>query len=457
MNSMLSRREFSLLSLALLSMMIMGCAGTAPGPETELAFAIPEQSEWVDYGTIFEAGDEGEWDNLLWGGFTGTAVKRDGTYYLYYQGASDYLGAPYDTVVWRAIGVATSQDGVNFMKYAGNPVATWFPSGYPEGNGEEGAASGGVTLDDNGDIALFYGANTAFSATKVHADGRLALSDDGFDFTDVGAVLQNDDGSLWGSGDELFPIAAIHDAGQWIVYYLPNGGLQGRNLGVAWGDARDDLRNSAAARSGLATISAWGMAGKARVGPKTYAIFTNWVTDPRTEVRLMSLDAPDRLSDPIEVYRFEDASQVTVILDEESRTWFMYYRGQDRYGVKLAPAGPADTTPPTAPANVTAAAVSDRQIDLSWQTAVDAETGIVQYKVFRNGDYLATVKGLEFSDTGLTEDTEYTYSISAVNYHGVEGPQSAAITSTTLKRAEISEIHFLPCILAATWQDSLAI
>jgi hypothetical protein len=441
---MLSHYVFSLLPLALLSIIIIGCADKPPGPDIELDFTIPAQSDWVDYGTIFEAGKEGEWDHLLWGGFTATVMKKDGTYYLYYQGASEYLGAPYDTVVWRAIGVATSQDGVSFTKYDGNPVVTWFPSGIPEGNGEEGAVSGGVTLDANGDIALYYGANTAFSATKVHADGRLAISEDGFQFTDVGSVLEYNDSSLWGSGDELFPIAAIHDAGQWIVYYLPNGGGNRRNLGVAWGDARDDLRNSAAARSGLAKISAWGTAGKAKVGPKIYAIFTNWVTDPRTEVRLVSLDAPDKFSNLLEVYRFDDVSQATVILDEESRTWFMYYRGPERYGVKLAPAGPVDITPPTTPVNISAVTVSDSQIDLSWKPAVDAETGIFQYKLFRNGDYLTTVKGLEFSDTDLVEATAYTYSISAVNLHGVEGPQSTAITITRLKRAESSKTHFIP-------------
>lgn len=55
---------------------------------------IPTQSDWVDYGTIFRAGASGEWDYLLWGGFTATAVKKDGTYYLYYQGARDYQDTP---------------------------------------------------------------------------------------------------------------------------------------------------------------------------------------------------------------------------------------------------------------------------------------------------------------------------------------------------------------------------
>ncbi len=441
--------NLSLLTLVIFLLIVMGCTAV-PSLEAELDYTIPKQSDWVDYGAIFEAGIEGEWDHLLWGGFTGTAVKRDGAYFLYYQGSSEYLGAPDDTVAWRAIGMATSQDGVNFTKYENNPVVTWFPSGYPDGYGEEGATSGGVTLDANGDIILYYGANTAYSPTAVHADGRLAISNDGFDFTDAGAVLKYNDSSIWGSGDELFPIAAIRDADQWIVYYLPNGGGVGRNLGVAWGDAQDNLSNSSAVRSGLASINAWGMAGKAYVGPKTYAIFINWVTDPRTEARLMSLDAPNKLSDPVEVYRFEDVTQATVILDEESRTWFMYYRSSDsdQYGVKLAPAGPIDATSPTAPVNLSAVAVSDGQINLSWDPAEDPDTGIAQYKVYRDGNFVSTVKGLEFSDTGLEGATDYTYTLSAVNYHGIEGPQSQAITATTLERPEICECNYLPFLLS---------
>jgi hypothetical protein len=420
--------------MAVLTSLMVTCTNGISPRKLDSDVQIPSQSDWVDYGPIFEAGADGEWDHLLWGGFTNTAVKRDGAFYLYYQGASGIRVEPDETVEWRAIGVATSQDGINFTKFDENPVVTWFPSGYPSGNGEEGAASGGVTLDGDGNIVMFYGANTAASPTSVHADGRLALSKDGFNFTDVGAVLRRDDDSIWGSGDELFPIAAIHDTGQWVVYYLPNGRGIRRKLGVAWGDARDDLSHSARVRSGISAISAWGTAGKAKVGPKTYAIFTNWVTDPRTEVWLMSLDTPNRFSDPVEVYRFDDVSQATVILDEERRSWFMYYRGENRYGVKLAPAGPIDTIPPTVPADVTAEAVSDSQTDLSWGSSTDAETGVVLYKLYRNGDYLTTAKGLEFSDIGLDEATRYTYSLSAVNYHGVEGRQSASVTVTTPAR-----------------------
>jgi hypothetical protein len=112
----------------------------------------------------------------------------------------------------------------------------------------------------------------------------------------------------------------------------------------------------------------------------------------------------------------------------------MYYRNADHsaYGVKLAPMGAPDTTPPTIPQNVFSQPISDRQIDITWDPATDQETGIVQYKVFRNGLHLGTVKGWTFSDTGLTEKTHYSYEVSAVNYHGGEGPRSAPVTGTTL-------------------------
>jgi hypothetical protein len=165
----------------------------------------------------------------------------------------------------------------------------------------------------------------------------------------------------------------------------------------------------------------------------------------------VSLDASNNLSAPVEVYRFEDVQQATIILDEQSGTWFMYYRGENRYGLKLAPAGPLDTTPPTAPANLTTVAVSDSQIDLSWEPALDSETGIAQYKIFRDGDFLEAVKGLAFSDTGLDEAIEYTYAVSAVNYHGVEGPQSTLVAGSTLTSNELSQIIFLPCQMAAIW------
>ena len=52
----------------------------------------------------------------------------------------------------------------------------------------------------------------------------------------------------------------------------------------------------------------------------------------------MSLQSPYNLSEPVEIYQFDDVQQATLLLDAEAQTWFMYYRTyENSYGVKTAP------------------------------------------------------------------------------------------------------------------------
>jgi len=319
----------------------IGCADNPPVVTIPANIQLPAQADWVDHGTIFEAGAPGEWDHYLWGGFAFSVIKKDGTYYLYYQGSSDYRTDFDETVLWRSIGVATSQDGVNFTKYEGNPILTWFPNQ----NGEEGAVSSGVTLGNAGEIILFYGANTELSATKVNADIRVASSPDGLHFSDLGIALDHEDRSIWGSGDELFSVDAILDQGKWIVFYIPNGTLQSGKLGVAYGNRYDALNTSSTVKSGNNTIPVWGTAGHVKIDQDTYALILNNIRKNRIEVRLTSLISPNNMSAPLVTYQFEDIQQANILLDEETDTWFLYYRAPDRYGVMVAPmSSPVTTT-----------------------------------------------------------------------------------------------------------------
>jgi len=271
----------------------------------------------------------------LWGGFAFSVIKKDGTYYLYYQGSSDYRTVYDETVLWRAIGVATSIDGIHFTKYAGNPVLTWFPNEY----GEEGTVSSGITLGKQGETFLFYGANTQTGPATIRADARASSSLDGFNFTDLGIVLNREDRSVWGSGDELFPVTAIHDSGKWIVYYIPNGTSGGGLLGVAYGDQYNALTRSSAVESEGEPVAVWGTAGNVKLDASIYALILNNVRERRTEVRLVSLQKPNHVTEPVANYQFNEVQQAVILLDEERGTWFMYYRTHENsYGLKLAPA-----------------------------------------------------------------------------------------------------------------------
>jgi hypothetical protein len=303
---------------------------------------IPAQEDWMDHGIILESGAQGEWDLYLWGGFAFSVIKKDGTYYLYYQGSSDYRTEYDETVLWRAIGVATSQDGIHFTKYEGNPILNWFPNQY----GEEGAVSSGLTLGGQGETILFYGANTQSGPTTVNADARAASSPDGFYFTDLGVVIDRKDRSVWGSGDEIFPVNAIFDSGQWIVYYIPNGVPESGQLGVAYGNQYNALENSSVVTSNDQPISVWGTAGCVKLDSDTYAFILNNVREQRTEIRLMSLQTPHILSEPVAVYQFDEVQQAALLLDQENETWFMYYRTHENsYGVKTAPMERQDPAP----------------------------------------------------------------------------------------------------------------
>jgi hypothetical protein len=139
------------LNFFLLVVPLIILSACAPTHTFEANMIIPTQADWVDCGPIFSAGAEEEWDYILWGGFASTVVKRDGIFYLYYQGSDGYDDIEH-TVTWRSIGVATSSDGFNFTKYAQNPVLTWFP----RNNLEEGAVSGDGAKSPSTFYELYY-------------------------------------------------------------------------------------------------------------------------------------------------------------------------------------------------------------------------------------------------------------------------------------------------------------
>ena len=323
-----------ILVICCLISLIGACSNATPEVPLMSNIKIPSQTDWVDHGIILDAGTDDEWDYYLWGGFAFSVIKKADTYFLYYQGSSDYRTEFDESVLWRSIGAATSDDGINFSKYENNPILTWFPNNY----GEEGAVSSGITVDEQGQTFLFYGANTQESDITVNADVRAASSVDGFNFIDMGIVLDHRDGSVWGRGDEIFVVDAIYDDGQWIIYYIPNGTPESGNLGVAYGTQYDGFNKTSVVTSSKKPIPVWGTAGHIKLDNDLYALILNNVREQRTEVRLMSLQSPYNLSEPVEIYQFDDVQQATLLLDAEAQTWFMYYRTyENSYGVKTAP------------------------------------------------------------------------------------------------------------------------
>lgn len=91
-----------------------------------------------------------------------------------------------------------------------------------------------------------------------------------------------------------------------------------------------------------------------------------------------------------------------------------------------------DTTPPSAPTGLNANPLSESQIDLVWDTSHDPESGIAYYKLYRDGSLVAQPPDTFYSDTGLNENTTYTYEVSAVNGAGIESNLSPSANATTV-------------------------
>ena len=94
--------------------------------------------------------------------------------------------------------------------------------------------------------------------------------------------------------------------------------------------------------------------------------------------------------------------------------------------------GTSDTTPPSAPANLTATAAGATTASLSWTASTD-NVGVTGYTISRDGTAIGTVSGstTTFSDTGLTPGTAYTYQVTASDAAGNVSQPSNSATVTT--------------------------
>ena len=84
--------------------------------------------------------------------------------------------------------------------------------------------------------------------------------------------------------------------------------------------------------------------------------------------------------------------------------------------------------PPAVPTGLTVRATLPTQIDLSWT----ASAGASQYKIYRNGVLLAATTGTVYSDTAVAANTQYAYTITAIDTTGSESSPSGQTDQTVV-------------------------
>jgi chitodextrinase len=94
-----------------------------------------------------------------------------------------------------------------------------------------------------------------------------------------------------------------------------------------------------------------------------------------------------------------------------------------------------DSTPPTAPSDLSAVPISFDRVDLKWTAATDA-VGVTGYRVRRDGEQIGTVSGTttSYSDLSVAPATSYMYTVEAVDAAGNVSPPATAVTATTPHR-----------------------
>ncbi|MEO3804937.1 glycosyl hydrolase family 18 protein [Nonomuraea sp. B1E8] len=94
--------------------------------------------------------------------------------------------------------------------------------------------------------------------------------------------------------------------------------------------------------------------------------------------------------------------------------------------------GGDDTSAPSVPGNLRSTGVTDRSVSLAWNASTD-NVGVTGYEVYRGGTLVATVTGTTHTDTGLSPETRYSYTVRARDAAGNRSAASGAVNATTAK------------------------
>lgn len=95
---------------------------------------------------------------------------------------------------------------------------------------------------------------------------------------------------------------------------------------------------------------------------------------------------------------------------------------------------PPDKTAPTIPTNLAKTNATTTSITLSWNASTDSgvgASGVAGYDLYRNGSLLATVTGLSYTDSGLSTNTSYSYTIRATDNAANHSSQSGSVDIST--------------------------
>lgn len=98
----------------------------------------------------------------------------------------------------------------------------------------------------------------------------------------------------------------------------------------------------------------------------------------------------------------------------------------------------ADKEAPTVPTSILSPGQTANSVELKWSASTD-NVGVMKYEILRNGEVVGESGNAAYTDQGLQANTEYTYTIRAVDAAGNKSDESAAFKVTTKEVAAIDK------------------
>ncbi len=148
-----------------------------------------------------------------WGGECGTifaphVIRHNDLIYLFYSGSCQRSGKP------AAVGFATSPDGINWTRYAQNPILE------PDGEGYDAmCVSSGVPLVEDDQWVLYYAANSTPCSGPGQHIGRAVADDPAGPWErESTPVLEAGTTGDWDEGF-IMPHAVIHTDAGYVMYF----------------------------------------------------------------------------------------------------------------------------------------------------------------------------------------------------------------------------------------------
>ena len=121
-------------------------------------------------------------------------------------------------------------------------------------------------------------------------------------------------------------------------------------------------------------------------------------------------------------------------------TWYFKSEVTNNVGASLNSTAVSIATPtvPVAISDLAGSTVSDTAIDLTWSVPNNGGSDIIDFTVFRDGTLVGTVSTPGFSDTGLTTQTSYVYTVFSRNNVGTSLVSNSVTQETHGVPAQVS-------------------